>query len=291
MDCVHCNGRAIITGPARCKRHFIEEFEARVQKTIEEFDLIREGQRIAVAASGGKDSLTLLFLLKKWHADVCAIAIDEGIAGYREHSLADLRRMCERLDVPLIVKSYEEYAGATLDSMLSSGSFNPCTLCGTFRRHLLSIASREFDVLATGHNADDEAQTVLMNLLRGNVHLFLRGGPRSGIGASGFTQRVKPLYFCSEKEIMTYAYLHGFVASFSECPNAALGYRSLVREALNDYAQHNPGVKLQMLERFLAMKQEIPERMLDLPSCESCGEPSANAICKACEMLEKVQEA
>jgi uncharacterized protein (TIGR00269 family) len=214
--------------------------------------------------------------------------VDEGIAGYREHTLADLRRACEGLGVPLIVTSYREFAGATLDEMLARRRLHACTVCGVFRRHLLALASKGFDVLATGHNADDEAQTVLMNLLRGNTDVLVRNGPKTGAGAQEFTQRVKPLYLCSEKEVMTYAYLTGLTGRFTECPNACDGYRWLLREELNRYVAQRPGARERLIENFLLLKERLPSPETGLSSCQRCGEPCAREVCKACEMLEIV---
>lgn len=288
MQCSHCPENAVISHPARCKNHFVEEFEHRVKDTIERFDLMKPDMRIAVAASGGKDSLTVLHLLKKWCPDVTAIAVDEGIADYREHSLKDLRAACEKLDVPLILTSYKEFCGFTLDEILQKHKLHPCTVCGTFRRHLIALKSKEFDVLVTGHNMDDEAQTVLMNIIKGNTNIFPRGGPKSGVGAVGFTQRVKPLYFVTEKEVMTYAYLKGFVTKFTECPNAPSGYRYGVREAFNAFVKDHPDARKILLEKFLAMKETFADRHEQLQHCENCGEPSAKPVCRACEFLEVV---
>ena len=289
MRCVQCERPAIIGQPARCKQHFIEGFEARVKETIARFGMVPEGARVAVACSGGKDSLTLLHLMRKWHDDVTAIVIDEGIAGYREKTLKDLERVAKGLGVPIIKESYEEYAGARLDDILARHGGHPCTVCGVFRRHLIARASKGFDVLATGHNLDDEAQTVLMNLLKGNTDVFPRGGPVTGVGAKGFTQRVKPLSFCTEKEVATYAWLHGFVSAFTECPNARQGYRWKVREALNRLEAKHPGVKRRILDRFLEEKARFPPQPDALPACRECGAPTNRDVCKACELLAKVR--
>ena len=275
--------------PPRCKAHFIEEFERTVRNTIDEYGLIAPGERIAVAVSGGKDSLVVLTLVKRWFSDVTAVAIDEGIAGYREHTLIDARRVCEAIGVPLVIRSYKDLCGMTLDEILHKKSLNPCTVCGTLRRHLLSVASKEFDVLVTGHNADDEAQAVLMNIIKGNTEMFPRLGPTSGAGAQGFTRRVKPLYFCTEKEVMTYAFLQGLLDTFVECPNIGESYRHLIRDELNEYARTHPGIKERILRRFLIAKQAYPRSTVLLARCDGCGEPSSGARCKACTYLDMLK--
>ena len=301
MQCDSCPEAAVISLPQLCKEHFIAHFEEKVRSTIEGYGLIAPGMRIAVAVSGGKDSLTVLTLLNRWYGNVTAIAIDEGIAGYREHTLEDARRVCAEQEISLIIRSYKDFAGMTLDEMLAKRQMHPCTLCGALRRHLLLIASKGFDVLATGHNADDEAQAVLMNIIRGNTEVFPRGGPVTGSGGQGFVRRVKPLYFCSEKEVMTYAFLKGLVGSgrgetsqeegalvlprFTECPNIDESYRHLVRDELNRYAQSRPGVKERLLHRFLVAKKAYPAKEMVLAACSSCGEPSSGERCKACTYL------
>lgn len=284
MQC-SCGQAAVFGQPALCKTHFIEYFEQKVRSAIDEYGLINQDERIAVAVSGGKDSLTVLTLLNKWFGNVTAIAIDEGIAGYREHTLEDARKVCAQHDIPLVIKSYKELTGSTLDEMLAKRKMHPCTICGTLRRHLLLIASKDFDVLATGHNADDESQAVLMNIIKGNTEIFPRIGPVSGHGAKGFTRRVKPLYFCTEKEVMTYAFIKGLVSGFTECPNIDESYRHLIRDELNSYAQSHPGVKERLLKRFLIAKQAYPQTEIQLQRCTNCGEPTNAEICKACKYI------
>ena len=290
MKCLYCEEQAVIQ-PARCKEHFIEYFEQKVKTTIVEYELIKSNQRIAVAVSGGKDSLTVLTLIKRWFDDVTAIAIDEGIAGYREHTLKDVHKICERLNVPLVIRSYKDLTGMTLDEMMAKRKFHPCTVCGTLRRHLLSVASKDFDVLVTGHNADDEAQAVLMNIIKGNTEIFPRLGPTTGGGAQGFTRRVKPLYFCTEKEVMTYSFLTGLLDTFVECPNIDESYRHLIRDELNSYAQLHNGVKERILKRFLTAKQAFERTNTTLVRCEDCGEPSSKPICKACTYIQELAKA
>ena len=290
MHCHICNASAIIQHPPRCKEHFIEDFEQRVQQTIEDYGLIQENDRILVAASGGKDSLTVLVLLRKWFKDVTAVVVDEGIAGYREHTLEDLRKVCEEHDVKLIVQSFEELSGKTLDGILKEKDYRPCNVCGAFRRHLLNVTSKEFDVIATGHNLDDESQAVLMNLLKGNTAILPRSGPVSGHGAKGFTKRVKPLYFCTEKEVMTYAFLHGLTTKFTECPNVQGSYRDTVRELLNAFENDHPGTKRNIIEQFLTLKAEWGEATpVELQKCEVCNEPCAGTRCKACQYLVEIK--
>ncbi|MBR9703277.1 TIGR00269 family protein [Candidatus Woesearchaeota archaeon] len=293
MQCSSCSQNAVINNPAHCKQHFIEEFVARVKKTISDYELIPEGAKICVAVSGGKDSLTVLHMLKTLGHDVTGLVIDEGIADYREHTIVDLKRFCEENDVPLIIKTFKELTGQELDDILKLDNMRqPCTVCGTFRRYLLNKGAQGFTVLATGHNADDEAQAVLMNLFRAQTAFLPRQGPKtnsSGKKLGGFTQRIKPLYFCTEQEIMTYALLNNIKTSFSECPYAAQSFRALVRDKFNDYIATHPGAQEKVLKAFLEMKKNWPVVEDAAKACELCGEPSTGKICGACQMLSTIK--
>ncbi len=289
MKCSKCEITAVINASdAYCKEHFFEYLESTVQETISRFNLIKKSDKIAVACSGGKDSTILLALLKKWDYNVEALAIDEGIAGYRDKTLDDLRLICADLGVKLNIVSYQEQLGTTLDAyLLKNKSARACTSCGVWRRHLLNKFSQGYDAIATGHNLDDEAQSILMNLLKSNVQVLARLGPKSGIIAhAGFTPRVKPLYFIHERETAAYALLKGLSVQFTECPNAAEAFRSSARDGLNDLEAAEPGSKRNLVDWFLAnlpeLKQKFSQDATALLKCKECGEPTTRDICKSC---------
>lgn len=133
---------------------------------------------MAVAASGGKDSTVLAYVLKhlnekyKYNLKLVLLSIDEGITGYRDDSLETVKRNRDDYAIPLKIMSYKELYGWTMDEIVAEiGRKNNCTFCGVFRRQALDrgAALLKVDYLATGHNADDVAETVLMNILRGDV--------------------------------------------------------------------------------------------------------------------------
>ncbi len=275
-----------------CKKHFIHAFEKKVSNTIKKYGLLDKDQKICVAASGGKDSTTLLYLLKKFGYHVTALAVDEGIAGYREHTLGDLHLFCAQHGIPLKICSYENEFGKTLDGMQLQR--NHCTTCGTLRRFLLNKHARDFDAIATGHNVDDECQSILMNFLKGNLSLSAAIGPRAGVvPLPSFVPRVKPLYFCPEKEVAAYAFLMNFPVRFMECPNAVHSFRAVVRDLLNVLEAQQKGSKESLVYNFLRllplMKEKAKKEMhIDVFSCRQCGEPGRREICNSCMALEKI---
>ena len=281
-NCGICGQRAVFSNPAYCGFHFIDYFEAKVKATIGRFGLIHGGDRIAVAVSGGKDSQTTAFLLKKFYDNITAIAIDEGIPGYRDQKLKDLEAFCVRYDIPFQVYSFKEAFGKPLEEFLSLGAPS-CRSCGVMRRHLLNKNASGFDVIATGHNLDDECQSIVMNLLKGNVSMAVRIGPKSG-AREGFTPRIKPLYLCTEKEVATYAFLMKFPDQFNECPHADEGFRSRVRDALNELELNQPGTKLHIVENFF--KLQLRKTPNILVRCDSCGSPASGNRCSACKVVE-----
>ncbi len=290
MTCSRCSSSPVWREPRLCADHFTERFEETVRGTIRRYRLFRRSDRVCVACSGGKDSTALLFLLAKLGYDVTALAVDEGIAGYRDGTLAFLRRFCDAHAIPLLTVSFAEAYGRRLDETLRDGlSRHPCTLCGTLRRQLLNKAARHpplgarFDVLATGHNADDEAQAVLMNLCRAQTALLPRSGPASRSAEQGFVRRVKPLFFQTEKEVLLYALLHGLASAWEECPYAPRAYRSSLRDALNAYEERRPGAKRRLLAH--ALRRRRAPGSTTRP-CATCGEPSTEGACKACRLLE-----
>lgn len=277
MECESCGQKAVISGPARCKQHFIEHFETRFWETIERFSLIRDDEMICVAASGGKDSLAVMHLLSKRYP-IEALAVDEGIPGYRDRTLEDLRSFCEQRGIPLKVVDFNDLGAK---SLAEQNPAHPCSVCGVLRRKALADHSSEYDIIATGHNLDDECQTILMNLLRNQRSLLSRMGPRTH-GREGIASRIKPFCLTPEREIRAYCLLLGITANFAECPNVVKSFRWKVGEALNRLEQSRPGAKRNIMERFLS---EVHEDTARSESCKRCGGPSASGLCRACQLV------
>ena len=297
-----CNEKSLIaltSGERLCKNHFIEYFENKVFKTIRQFELVEKEENLGIALSGGKDSLTVLHILNKLSRQnpkikLNAIAIDEGIEGYRDKTLKTADGFCQKNQINLHIFSYKEEFGLTLDEMLKILDVKPCTICGIFRRYLLNKKSREMKLtkLATGHNLDDECQSILMNQLKNTIQASARLGPKVGlVHHERFVQRIKPLYLCTEKEVTTYAYVNGLLDDFNECPNAVHSFRAKVRDMMNEMEQKFPGTKYSIASSFLQILPLLKQQFRDgiIKSCKQCQEPSANDICNACTYLERLK--
>ena len=294
MKCVKCKNKAIYKDPTYCKDHFIHHIESTIKKTIRKYKLIDKKDKLFVAVSGGKDSLTVLYNLREYNPT--AIAIDEGIKGYREHTIKDLRAFCKAHKIRLQIISIKKEFGFTLDQILKKIRVKPCTVCGTLRRYLLNLHARKLGAtkLATGHNLDDEAQAVLMNLFRNQLWISARLGPITEIiKDKRFIPRIKPLYFLSEKEVTAYTLLKNFNVRYVECPYTHESYRGAIQDILNDYELKHPGTKRNIIKGFLKQLPDLKKQFAtdDRPNfCVQCNEPSVQKMCRACQILEKIKK-
>jgi tRNA-5-methyluridine54 2-sulfurtransferase len=290
MKCKNCDENAVITDPALCKEHYIDWFEEKVLQTIGEYSLLQQAQRIAVAASGGKDSTSILYILKKNGYDVEALAVDEGIPMYRDRTLDDLRIFCKEHGITLKIVSFKEELGSTLMENANKLEGAPCRACGIMRRHLLNKHAKEYDAIVTGHNLDDEFQSIMMSMLKGNISLALRSGPKSGINHySAFTQRVKPLYFITEKQVLVYSRLKGFAITFGECPNALAGYRTLIRNRMIGLESNVPGIRANTVKSLMKIKSSInTHNKTIIGRCDVCNGASNSSVCAACRTKKEV---
>jgi len=307
MDCSRCDKKAVYAGQGQnyCKSHFLEYFESKVTKTISKYELIKTGDKVCVATSGGKDSLAVLYMTslycKKFDIEFFALAIDEGIADYRDHTLNDLKTFCKKYEVKLHIVSFKEEFGDTLDNIKDKAikDFNkkPCTVCGIFRRTLLNRSARKLGAtkLVTGHNLDDEAQSFLMNTLLGNMSHNASLGPITGLNDNDkFVARVKPLYFMLEKETRLFALLKCFKVEFSECPNISMSFRAIIRDEINTIENKLPGAKNGVINSFMEVLPLLKEHYRGKKQkrtfnyCKECGDACAGDVCNSCKLEEEL---
>lgn len=280
MQCLTCESKAVLISPQFCVNHFSDWFEEIAKQTILQDALIDKNIKVGVAVSGGKDSMTLLFVLNKLGYNVVALSVDEGIKGYRDRSLLIVKEYCSKNNIKLAVKSFVGEFGHTLDDAKKQFKGIPCRLCGAWRRSILNDLAQRCDVIATGHNLDDEAQSVFMNMIHNQSNLNARVGPKVGFQQQiGFVQRVKPFFWLSEQQIKAYAFLHQIPLDVAECPNAFLSFRAKVRDMLN---RADPLLKYKLVMHALKQHAE----MAILKKCNSCGLPCSADQCRSCIIKE-----
>lgn len=257
------------------------------------------GGTVAVALSGGKDSavalaLTAGYFSRRPNARVVAVSVDEGIAGYRDATLASARQLTERLGVEHRIVRAASELGATTDALARARpGVPPCSFCGVWRRGLLNRAARATDAraLVLGFNLDDLAQTVLMNLVRGDLDRLVRMAPHR-VRQDGLVPRIAPLAQVPEREVYLYAQTRGLPFGHDECPHAGAALRNTFREVVWQLEEAQPGTRQSLLRTH--------ERLVDLWAahegvgvpgvCRSCGEPATGELCRSCAFLRIAQD-
>ncbi|MEM1578248.1 MAG: TIGR00269 family protein [Archaeoglobaceae archaeon] len=259
--------------------------------------MIESNDKIAIALSGGKDSVTLTNVLIELYGgrrdlDFVAITVDEGIKGYREKTVEVTREVTKKLGIEHYVVAFNENFNATLDEMVKVGEKLPCSYCGVFRKYLLNRVAKDLSAtkLATAHNLDDEAQTVLMNFINADIDRLARLIPQRE--QEGLVMRIKPFRELYEKEIVTYGIIKGYPLIFDECPYSYLPIRAFVRDFLYDFEKKHPGRKISILRSIEKLSEalKITNPQIELQKCQICGEPSSQKLCQTCKLLGELSK-
>ncbi|KAK9320546.1 hypothetical protein V1517DRAFT_329006 [Lipomyces orientalis] len=289
------------TGQKICQPCFFHVFETEIHNTITSRKLFYRGERVAIGASGGKDSTVLAYVLKvlneryDYGVEFVLLSIDEGIKGYRDDSLETVKRNKEQYDMGLEIVSYKElYDDWSMDDIVAQiGNRNNCTYCGVFRRQALDRGAQKLGIkhVVTGHNADDMAETVLMNLLRGDTARLDRCTAIITQSADSPVKRSKPLKYAYEKEIVLYAHYKKLDYFSTECIYSPEAFRGTARALIKNLETVRPSAIIDIIrsgETFALERKSGGARLkeLKLGTCERCGYISSNRICKACVLLE-----
>jgi uncharacterized protein (TIGR00269 family) len=307
VKCTICGAREAFytrsySGEKLCTRCFVESIENKVRATIAKYKMFRFDDKIAVAVSGGKDSLSLLHILSRIERDfpkasICAITVDEGIRGYRDEAIEIASENCKKLRVEHFVASFKDLYGYTLDEVVwraraARGNLTPCSYCGVLRRKALNLLARDVGAtkIAVAHNLDDEIQTFMLNIIHGDPSRISRAGPVFEDEIEGFVPRVKPLCEILEKEVTLYAYVKGIRFQENPCPYAGEALRNDVRNMLNKLEVKHPGIKYTVFRSAERIRKMIRENKpkVALKRCKICGEPTVGEICQACQLLQKI---
>lgn len=284
-----------------CKDDFLQWLPEQMQKFIEKYKMFTPEEKILVAVSGGKDSLALWDMLHilGYQADglYIALGIDEGI-NYSAESQRLTEKFANARDLNLRVVDLASDYGTDLPTLAKEtrrGRDKPCSSCGLIKRHEMNRIARDFgyDVLATGHNLDDEAATLFSNTLQWNGDYLLRQYPVLA-ERDGLARKVKPLFRFYEREMAAYTLLRGIEYIYDECPFAEGSTSTQYKELLNQLEHQHPGAKQHFFVKFLAAKKKglfaepTTEIVPELHICPSCGQPtSAHDLCTFCRMMGK----
>lgn len=325
--CELCHSRkAVMKRPKNlqklCKDCFFHIFETEIHLTITKEKLFYKGETIAIGASGGKDSTVLASILKtlneryQYGLNLVLLSVDEGIVGYRDDSLATVKRNQIQYDMPLEIVSYKDLYDWTMDEIVAcTGVKSSCTYCGVLRRQALDRGSIKLGIshVVTGHNADDMAETVLMNLLRGDTARIESSVNVTTNSTGSPVKRSKPFKYTYQKEIVLYAHYKKLDYFSTECTYSPEAFRGTARVLMKNLEQIRPsciidiihsGENLKLKPRKQRIQKKKQQSKKDLQNeieirndgsvslprlngsrCENCGYLSMNKICKACLLL------
>ena len=249
-------------------------------------NLFYRGERVAIGASGGKDSTVLASVLKTlnerhdYGLNLVLLSIDEGIKGYRDDSLETVKRNAVQYNMPLEIVGYDQLYGWTMDQVVAQvGKKGNCTYCGVFRRQALDRGAAKLGIqhVVTGHNADDVAETVMMNLLRGDLPRLARATSIMTSSAASEIKRSKPLKYAYEKEIVLYAH-HKKLDYFStECIYSPEAFRGSARMLIKDLEKIRPSSILDIVRSGEDMAALVPAEVAGSATC--AGEDDATNGC------------
>ncbi len=301
MKCTVCKGPAVIDVRRHnanfCAEHFLRLCRDQVAKAIKDFAMVTPSERILVAVSGGKDSLALWDLLREMGYDADGLYLGLGIGDYSDASGACTRAFAAERGLRLLEVDLPRDHGFDIPSGAKAAKRVPCSACGLSKRHLFDEAAREggYDVVATGHNLDDEAAVLFGNVLHWQTDYLGRQLPVLP-ARHGFPRKVKPLVRLGEREMAAYCVLRGIDYIVEECPMAAgnkhLGYK----EALNAIENTSPGTKHDFYFGFLA---RVSDRFIEdtaaaqegLRPCAGCAAPTTAEVCAFCKLVARAATA
>lgn len=293
MKCRRCKSPAVVALPSHhtgfCKECFLLFFSRQVEKAIKKHQLFSRQERILVALSGGKDSLSLMLELKLQGYDVTGLHIDLGIGESSPKARAKVETFCTTHELPLqiIELAAEDLAVSEVKARIKRPV---CSVCGKIKRHVFNREAIRggFDVLATGHNLDDEVARLFANTLRWDAAYLSDQGPCLP-AENGFVRKVKPLYRLSEFETANYAFLQGVDMHKEGCPYSRGASFTTHKELFAGLEEAMPGQKLQFYEKFLDAGRahfaasEEKDGVLVSP-CVRCGYPTSAEICGVCRI-------
>ncbi len=304
MHCRKCGEKAVINMRqhklALCGAHFLDWVPEQVERAIRRYSMFTRDDRLLVAVSGGKDSLSLWDILTRLGYAADGLYIGLGIDGgvdYSENSFRYARAFAQEHQLLLHVKDIKADYGVSIPELAirtHRGRYKPCSVCGLTKRHIMNQLAQDdhYDVLLTGHNLDDEAAILFGNTLSWVGSYLVRQGPVLEADRPGLVRKVKPLCRMYEREMAAYAFLRPIPYIEDECPHAEGSTSIYHKELLNKLEADRPGAKLSFYLSFLQAKRaglfspSADERADMVHDCDACGQPtSAPGLCAFCRMF------
>jgi uncharacterized protein (TIGR00269 family) len=295
MRCRRCKAPAVVEvrrhNAAFCRECFLHHVREQVKRAIEHYEMLSPQDRVLVAVSGGKDSLALWDVLLDLGYRADGLYLGLGIGGYSDRSGEVVRAFARDREATLVEVDLRERYGFDVPTAGKKGSRSTCAVCGLSKRYVFNKAARDhgYDVVATGHNLDDEAATLLGNTLRWQTDYIARQFPVLP-EEDGLARKVKPLYRLSELETAAYAFLRGIDYVVEECPLVGGNTQLRYKDAMNQLEATSPGTKAQFFLSYLERAAPLfdAEDVAELRPCEACGQPTTGRWCAFCRARAQI---
>jgi uncharacterized protein (TIGR00269 family) len=295
MRCRRCKAPAVVEvrrhNAAFCRDCFLRHVRVQVERAVEGYDMFGRDDRILVAVSGGKDSLALWDVLLDLGYRADGLYLGLGIGEYSSRSGEVTRAFARDRGATLLEVDLAGDYGFDVPTAGRKGSRSTCAVCGLSKRYVFNRAAREhgYDVIATGHNLDDEAATLLGNTLRWQNDYIARQHPVLP-EEEGLARKVKPLYRLSELETAAYAFLRGIDYVVEECPLVAGNTQLRYKEAMNRLESTSPGTKAQFFLGYLERGAPLftSQDDAELRPCERCEQPTTGRFCAFCRARAQI---
>ena len=293
MKCRVCGQEAHISlrsyNTALCSQDFTFFLEKRVSDTIQKYHLIEKNDTLIVAVSGGKDSLSVWHILNRLGYKADGVYVDLGIGEYSRESLEKIKKIAETLQRKVFVFHIRKIFERGIDEIAKTIRRVPCSACGMIKRYVMNkvCIDKNYNVLITGHNLDDEVAALMGNLLYWKKEYLWKKSPFLEGREGHLSRKVKPLFLCSEREMAAYALISGIDYIYEECPFSVDAKSLTYKSILNNLEETSPGTKLQFIKGYLKMIKDGKEVSKDITYCAVCGYPCYGDKCNMCRLLDR----
>lgn len=232
----------------------LQQMLSYVRRAVDDYNMIEEGDRIAVGVSGGKDSLALLLVLnelKRFYPkkfELVAVTVD---LGFKTQNIKGIEDFCKDINVPFHLVS-TDIAEIVFNERKES---NPCSLCAKMRKGALNYYVKDlgFNKVAYAHHKDDVVETMLLSLLyEGRFHTFC---PVTKLENMGITM-IRPMIYINEADVIGFVRRENIPVVKSACPVDGHTKREYVKNLIKEMNRENKGVKNRM---FTAIKDSYLE--------------------------------
>lgn len=294
MRCVNCQKNAVIRIKRHhvsfCKDHFNDFFMRQVKSNLKRFKMIKRNERVMVCVSGGKDSMVLWKVLTDLGCDTVGLYINLGIENYSDPSgtKVDSFAKTHQLNLEIIDLKDRDLSIPTLSARRNRPE---CSVCGTIKRYYFDKTAYDLgvDVVATGHNLDDEAARLLGNTVRWDTVHMEKQSPTLKSDDRMLKRKIKPLISLTEQEVAAYAFLNKIEYFHEECPMSVGATSMVFKDALNRMENEMPGMKQYFYFQFLKerhrFRDDEKDTTDDLIPCKSCGFESYQPVCSFCKLV------